>query len=271
MMKISKRFSAFACAVILTMMSTVTFFAQSGYVLDDTALLFDASEKSAIEERMQSVAEATGWQIIVHTSSNGISSDEMESYYNDTYYDSHTEYGEDSVMFVIDDLSQNRIILTHGDAMYYFDDDRMTEIKSELKPYLDSYDMYGATMAFLNTTEEFYTDGKSSDGTYNNVTINDNYEKQKNPLLYTLKHYGVIIGLVSVVIGGLSVLFVFARYKYNGKQGTYDLKQNSTINLTNQFDEFVNKRISVSTTSSNSNSSGGSSSGGSSHGSSGSF
>lgn len=269
MMKITKSLSTMICAVLLVVASTVTFFAQDSYVLADDASIFIDDEAADLESQMDSVASKTGWQIIIHTSENGISSDNMETYYNATYYDGQ-DFADDSVMLVIDMASNNRIILTHGSAMYYFDDSRMTEIKSKMKPYLQDGDMYGASSMFLETTERFYTEGKPGNGSYSNVTINDDYEKQKNPFLYLLTHYGVVIGVIAVAVGGLSVVLVFRRYKNNGKKGTYDLKENSVVHLTDSKDEFLYKNVSsVRIDSSDSSSS--SSSSGSSHGSSGSF
>lgn len=273
MIKITKRLSVLICSIILVAVSSVTFFAQSTYVLADDASIFSQQETTTLSEFMQSIGEETGWQIIVHTSNDNISSDNMETYYNNTYYDGQ-DFEYDSVMLVIDNASNNRIILTHGTAMEYFDDDRMTEIKSRMRPYLSQGDMYNATLEFLNTTEEFYSNGITEDGSYDNVTINENYEKQKNPLLYTLSHYGVIIGVVAVIAGGVSVLIVYLRYKDNGKKGTYDLNANSVVNITDSHDEFLNKTVTVRTDPPPSSDSGSSSSGGgggSSHGSSGSF
>ena len=271
MIKITKRLFAFICSITLVAVSSVAVFAQSTYVLADDASIFSRQETETLGELMQSIGEETGWQIIVHTSNDNISSDNMETYYNNTYYDSQ-DFEYDSVMLVIDNASNNRIILTHCTAMNYFDDYRMSEIKSRMKPYLVQGDMYKATLEFLNTTEEFYGNGISDNGSYDNVTINENYEKQKNPLLYTLSHYGVIIGVVAVIAGGAAVLIVYLRYKDNGKKGTYDLNANSVVNITDSRDEFLNKTVTVRTDpppSSSSGSSGGG--GGSSHGSSGSF
>ena len=61
------------------------------------------------------------------------------------------------------------------------------------------------------------------------------------------------------------------RYKYNGKGGTYNLKENSRINLVDQQDVFLNKHTTYTTINTSSGSSGGSSGGSSSHGGSGAF
>ena len=79
-----------------------------------------------------------------------------------------------------------------------------------------------------------------------------------------LKHYGIIFGIVALVIATIVVLIVAHKYKNSGKEGTYDLRSNSVTNLTERQDIFLTKHVTVTTESSSSSdgSSGGSSSGG---------
>ena len=81
MIKIKKRLSVLICSIILVAVSSVTFFAHSTYVLADDASIFSQQETTTLSELMQSIGEETGWQIIVHTSNDNISSDNMETYY----------------------------------------------------------------------------------------------------------------------------------------------------------------------------------------------
>lgn len=264
MMKYTKRISALVCAVILTFCTSVAVFAQGNYDLIDDAHLFTYEETSEIEQELSDLSAETGWHIVVYTNYNSVESDDMDYEYNN-YYDEQG-FGEDGVLFVIDRGYDNRIIITKGDAMYYFSDERMTDIKSELKPYLVDEDWYGATLKFIECAEDYYTNGvPEGEGT-------TNIYNEENIFIYTLKNYGIIIGIVSVAIAALCVVFVILLYKNNGKQKTYDLKANSNVHLTDKQDIFLNKTVTVHTESSSS-SGGGRSGGGrsSSHGSSGSF
>lgn len=270
--KFSKQITAMFFAVLLALGSVTSAFA-AGYEFNDyyaiadyADILFD-SEIQDLSEKLNDVGAHTGWQIIVHTSTDGVSSSRMESHYNEVY-DSNYNYEENSVMFVIDDSSDNRIILTHGSAMEYFTDERMDEIKSRLKPYLNSGDMYGACVEFADTTLEFYNKGIPANGSYNNI---DN--GTENKFLYVLIHYGWIFAIVAIVAGGAFVGVNVGRYKFNGKSGTYNLKENSSVKLLDKQDVFLHKHTTYTTSSSSSSggSSGGGKSGGSSHGSSGSF
>ncbi len=274
MIKYTKKLSALACAVILVAFSTVTFFASGNeyYSLTDDAHIFTEAQISEFSEKMEAIGQKTGWQIIVHTSLDGIDSYDMDRYYNDEYYDTQS-FEENSVMLVIDVASDNRIILTHGDVVEYFSDERMSVIKSEMKPYLLADDMYQATLTFLETTEEFFDEGADTSGSFDNyVDTTENRLREENKLLYVLKNYGIIMGVVAVVVGGIVVIVVYNKYKNNGKSGTYDLHANSVTNLTEKEDIFMHQTV-TSRTIPRSTSSGGGSSGssGSSHGSSGSF
>lgn len=267
-MKYTKRISALFCAVMLTLCSGIYAFAAS-YTLIDDAMLFDSEQTEILMQEMERIGEKTGWEIVVYTNTNYVDSDDMEYYYNQFYDDNG--FSKDGVIFVIDRGYDNRVINTKGDAMYYFSDERMTGIKSELKPYLVDEDWYGATMKFLEVTESYYDDGKPEGEEFTNVKL---AEKEANPLIYALKHYGIIAGVIGLAAATITVIIIGHRYKNNGKEGTYDLHANSKTNLTDKQDIFLRKSVTVVNESSSSSSDGSShssSGGGSSHGSSGSF
>ncbi len=265
---VKKTFAAF-CAAVLALGTVTGVLAYESYTLCDDAMLFDSGETQKLEEMMQNLGQKTGWEIVVYTNTNFVDSDDMEYYYND-YYDSEG-FSDDCVMLVFDTGYDNRIINTYGDAMYYFSDERMDEIKSDMKPYLDSGDWYSATVQFLETTEEYFEQGKPDGDSFSNIKINESEKKAENPLLYVLSEYWIIFIVISLVAGASSVVFVYLRYKNHGKQGTYDLKSNSVTTLNNREDVFLFKNVTVVNESTNSGGSSGGSNRGSSHGSSGSF
>lgn len=258
MMKLTKRISSLVCAVVLTLCTSVAVLAQGSYNLIDDANLFSSEQTSEIQQKLYDLSEKTDWNIVVYTNNNYVESYDMDYEYND-YYDSQN-FGENGVLFVIDRGYDNRIIITKGEAMYYFSDERMDAVKSEMKPYLIAEDWYGATLKFIECTDDYFTSGEGT----SNIHI------EENIVIYVIKNYGIVIGLVSLGVAALSVVFVFLRYKNNGKKGTYDLKSNSNVNLTDRQDIFLHKTVTVHTDADH-DSHGGGSSGGSSHGSSGSF
>lgn len=129
------------------------------FALIDDANLFDDTQYASLCEKLSSVGSQTGWQIAVVTTDYGISSSRMDSYYNDLY-DNNREYFEaDSALFVIDNASSNRLILTHGTAEMYFTDERLSDMKSALKPSLSSGDMETAVEIFADKNLEYFEEG----------------------------------------------------------------------------------------------------------------
>lgn len=277
------KISAIAATALLLSVSAAPVLAATNYsqnyALIDEAKLFDAAGSEQLSATLEKTGRETGWQVSVFTTSYNISADQMDSYYNN-YYDNHREwFTTDSAMLIIDTGSNNRYILTHGSAEAYFTDERMTQIKSEMKPYLNDNDMLGAAKTFAAVNAEFYRSGIPENGGHSNhvdgVDPNkaaEEQEKKNNKLGYVLSHYGWIFGLVALAAGGIFAGVNVGRYKYNGKGGTYNLKENSRMNLVDQQDVFVNKHTTFTTINTSSGSSGGSSGGGSSsHGGSGAF
>lgn len=264
-MRCIKRFSAILCVIVMLACSIAVSAAQP--VLVDLASIFDESQSEAITDKLEALSSKTGWSIVVYTSLNGVDADDMDYYYNELY-DSQN-YGEDGVMFVIDKESNNRIIITKGEAMYYFSDERMDEIKSELRPYLVDDDYFGAVNTFIDVTEQYYDSGKPSGDDFSNIYYSQG--KDKSFLGYVKTYLWAFIA-VPLVSGAIAVIIVVFRYKNNGKSNTYDLHQNSTLSLTEKQDVFLTKHISVTRIPDNNNRSGGSSGRSTStHGSSGSF
>ena len=198
----------------------------------------------------------------------------MDSHYNKLYDNNRNYFESDCVMFVIDNASGNRIILTHGETESYFSDQRMNEMKSALKPYLQSGDMLNACYTFADKTQEFYDAGIPSNGSYDNhvegTETADQKLKRENKFLYVLTKWGWLMGLIALAAGGIFAGVNVGRYKFNGKSGTYNLKENSSMKLLDSQDQFLHKST-TSTVISSGSSSSGSSGGSSSHGSSGSF
>ena len=271
-MNYTKRISAFLCAFLLIVCSGICVSAESKSKLIDDAGLFTSSEQTEIEARLEEVSDKTGWDVIVYTNFNGVKSDETEDYYN-RYYDNH-DFGKGSdrsgVMFTIDMGSEKRQITTKGEAMYYFGNDRLSRLKNDIVSNINSREYKEAVLVFVEYTEEFFDSGKADDADLDNIKL---AEKEANPLLYALKHYGIIAGAIALVVATITVVSVGHRYKHNGKQGTYDLKSNSVTNLTASNDIFLNKTVTVTVDRDDDDrdSSSSSSSSSSSHGGGGSF
>lgn len=268
MITLSKRISILFCAVIMLVCSTSVAFAESTQKLIDDAGLLTSSEQADIVQKMTGQSKETGWDFVVYTNYNGVSKEKMERYTNE-YYDKHN-FGigdkKSGVLLNIDMGSRELYMITKGDAMYYFSDSRNDEILDDIQACMKSKNYNKAVNDFVDLSYKYYCQGILKGDSNNNVKINQKYD---NPVVYSLLHYGIIAIIVGAVVGFVIALIINRKYKHNGKEGTYDLHQNSVTNLNVSNDTFITKSVSVrtiETSSSSSSSSGGGGGGGSSHG-----
>lgn len=253
-MKCTKRVSALLCAVALMLCTSFGVLAQASGVLIDDADLFSAEEESALQDSLNALSAETGWMAVINTNYDGYDADSIKPHTNRFYADN---YGKTTagVMLTIDMEGRAVDFRSKGDAMYYFSDRRVDAILDDVQAYLKEAQYLDAANAFIEYSSEYYNAGIPEGESNENIDIQ---EKEDNALLYTLKHYGIIFGVISLAVGAVVVLIVAKKYKNFGKEGTYDLKSNSSLRLNDRQDVFVTKRVTV-TTDSDSYSSGGSS------------
>lgn len=259
MMKYTKQISALFCAAMLMLCTTVCVFAQASGVITDNAELFTESEKVELQSQLDALSEKTGWMAVIYTNYDGYDADNIKPHTNRYYADN---YGKTTagVMLTIDMEGRAVDFRTKGDAMYYFSDNRVDTILDDVQGCLKEGLYYDAATLFISYSSHYYDDGIPEGESNENIDIQ---EKEDNALLYVLRHYGIIFGVVALVTATIVVFVVAHKYKNNGKEGTYDLRSNSVTNLTERQDIFLTKHVTVTTESS---SSGGSSSGSSSGG-----
>ena len=191
--------------------------------------------------KMQEAGKKTGWQFIIYTTDQGVSSEKIESCADNFY--KNGSFQKNAILLVIDSKSNTRIIRNKGEVKDYFahDDSRMESIISEMKPYLNSGDMYGASKAFVSKSVDIYSMGKT------------------NILLISLKKIGPFAGIAGVIIAVVFFFITKSRYKNMGKSGTYDLASNSKVDLDEVEDTFVTQHTTVRTIKSDNDSGSGSS------------
>ena len=143
-------------------------YGDENYALIDEANIFTDEQMTSLCDKLSAAGSKTDWQLAVVTTNDNVSSSRMDKYYNNYYDNNRNVFEADCVMFVIDNASSNRIILTHGTAESYFTDERLTEMKSALKPSLASGDMVSAVQIFADTSVSFYEQGIPSDGHHSN-------------------------------------------------------------------------------------------------------
>ena len=242
-----KKASVCVCAALLALMliaaSLMTAFADIQSHMDDTAAVFTNPEQySSIESKLEQSSEKTGWNILVYTINKGVSGDELTRCATD--YVKSNGLTDNALLLIIDKKSNKMRALTQGKVDAYFDKtDRLDDMMDNIKPYKDSGDYSGAAKKFADEAVAVYEMGKP-------ILI-----------LESLKHFGVIAGLIGVAAGVAFFFFTKSRYKNMGKSGTYDLAANSSANLDDVEDTFVTQHTTVRTIQKDNNSGSGSSGG----------
>ena len=215
---------------------------ESTHALTDSAKKFgDDAKREELLTKMQEAGKKTGWQFIIYTTDQGVSSEKIESCADNFY--KNGSFQKNAILLVIDSKSNTMIIRNKGEVKDYFahDDSRMESIISEMKPYLNSGDMYGASKAFVSKSVDIYSMGKT------------------NILLISLKKIGPFAGIAGVIIAVVFFFITKSRYKNMGKSGTYDLASNSKVDLDEVEDTFVTQHTTVRTIKSDNDSGSGSS------------
>lgn len=274
MIKSIIKISSVATALIIMLCSTLTVSAECYDKLVDGADIFTELEETAIENELNKLTKETGWDCIIHTNTNDIESYDMEDYCNDYYTDNNYGIGADydGVFLTIDMASREMYVITQGmDAMYHFNDERMDDMLDSIQACLAEGSYYSAANTFTNYIKKYHSMGKPSGGTFSNVELaEDTAAKRENPILYVITHFGIFILLIAAIVCTISVIFIKHRYKNNGTENIYNLKENHNMYLTTINDVFIDKHVSVhvvsSSSSSGGRSGGGGGGGGRSHG-----
>ncbi len=128
--------------------------------LKDNAKLFSAEQTEQLQQQLDTASAQTGWQFIIHTSEDNVASEDMQTTY-DNYFASHP-FAFDSIMLVIDNASNNRIILSYGDVPDYFNDggERYNAIIDAMRPSLSSGDLFRASEIFIEKASAVHDMGK---------------------------------------------------------------------------------------------------------------
>ena len=253
MMNVTKRLSAMFAAMIMVFCTPLLVFAAGQTELRDDAGLFTSEEETQLQSELDTFVQKTGWVAVIYTNNEGKTEDNIKPFANRYYAD---KYGKTTagVMLTIDMEGRGYYFLTKGDAMQYFSDDRVDEVREDVEYNLRNSNYYDAAKSFISYVNQDYDLGIPEGESNENIDIQ---EKEDNKLLYVVKHYGIFIAGGSIIVAVIVVVVVKSRYKHNGKAGTYDLKKNSKTMLTDKQDIFLTKHVSVTRIQHDSDSSGG--------------
>ena len=132
---------------------------KSGALKDD-ALVFTAAQSTELRQKLDEASRETDWQLIIHTSKDGVTADNAAEHYNNYYAD--RDFADDAIMLAIDNTSGEHVILSYGTAMRYFQNgsENYQTLISAVKPYLDNGEIYEASKVFIDRVVAIHQAGE---------------------------------------------------------------------------------------------------------------
>lgn len=207
--------------------------AQLGNVYDDAGLLSE-SEMLAVDEKIVSIMEETGWNVYAVTTNDA--GGKSATAYADDFFDAHSPEQEDGVAVLIDMDNREITISTCGEAIRYLTDGRIEETLDEA--YYDVSDgAYGdCLMTMLDGVDYAYDAGIPS-GQYN-------YDIQTGEVsVYRSITWVEALGAagLAVAVGVIIYVVVVGRYRLKFGAYQYDFRDNSNVALREKEDRFVHE------------------------------
>ncbi len=161
-MKLNKVFSAILAAVMCIAFSASNVCAENADKVVDNACILSDSEEQKLEEKMLGIVDKYGYDIAVVTIESTDGKSMMA--YADDYYD-YNYYGEDGLMLLYNNSTNEAYITTDGKGIRAFTDNGIQNVGKEVRPYLNSDDYYKAFDSFADVAEKYIsyyeTNGKA--------------------------------------------------------------------------------------------------------------
>ena len=207
--------------------------AQVGNVYDDAGLLTD-SERQALDEKITSLSEETGWNIYAVTTEDARGKTAMA--YADDFFDEHSPDQEDGVALLIDMDNREIVLSTCGIAIRYLTDARIDAILDDAYNDVSAGDYADCLNTMLDGVARYYDAGIPS-GQYNYDT-----ETGRVSVYRSIEPMELVIAIILAVGSGVSVyLFVAARYRLKFETYHYPSRENSDVSLKVREDRFINQ------------------------------
>ncbi len=201
----------------------------------DEASLFTTSEVEQLESSVSALREKMNMDVVIVTTDDAQGKSARE--FADDYYDEN-DFGDSGVLFLIDMDNREIYIATIGMMINYLTDDRIEEILDMAFEGVSTGDYYDSAASFLRGVEEFFDEGI--------VSNQYQYDEETGEIVRyrSLEMYEIILA-VAIALGAGGAFYGINVYRYRGKSGRYKfpVRQNSSIQLTNQQDRFINRTI----------------------------
>ncbi len=238
--------------------------------IDDKASIYTSSQITSLEKIQTELAEKTGWNIAVVTTTTGFGENNSKRAHNYCHEYYVNTFGQDSsgVVFLIDlDI---RTIYAHGDARDILTLSRLDNILDKTEEYYFDYDDVGNLETFYSQVLYYYNAGKPSQNggvTYNgNNSYTVNTGSSGNDVTGTRLLIAFGFGLAAAII---SIVVIVSKYKFHHKPTANNYMNKNSLNMYIRKDNYVREYTTRTRIHDDSSSSGGGSSGGHSHHSSG--
>ena len=207
-------------------------------ILYDGADLFSASEESSLLSRGQALADLSGWDVRMVTTSDAGGRSAQE-YLEDFYMDHYRQ--DDGVAFLIDMDNRELYISTSGEAIYYLTDDRLDRLLDAAYGYVSDGRYAHGMSAMAEGTITAYRQGiDSSTYTYNTDTGEIVYYEPPKQITPGEGLFAALVGLMTSLGIGTSIT---ARYRMKTGKYQFNLKKNSKLNLSLSNDRLVNRYV----------------------------
>lgn len=233
---IRRLFAVISAAIIsVTLLAVPVSAAKS--VIDDMAGLYSEKELKELNKTQQEIADLTGWNIAVVTSSVGLGEDGKNAMrFAEDYYDNTFGSDSSSVVYLID--LDYRHFAMDGTVLDYFNSSRLDKMIKDCEKKYFAYDDVGNLESFYYHLKKNYNAGtvsrdadigKKGDGFVPADGISGSYD-------VTMLIGGMFAGIIAAIIG---IAIVLGRYKMHHAPTANCYLNGNNINFYNRTDRFV--------------------------------
>lgn len=223
-------------ALLFWMVTAVGVQAAEGQVLDDAGML-EVSEAEALQERLNEMEEASGWEAYIFTTEDAGGSTTMS--YGEKRFDEVAQ-GMDGVAFVIDMDNREIAVVTFGEAVRYLTDDRIDEILDKAYERVSEEEYYGCLETMVSMSMNAYNAGiPGGQYNYDEETGKRDYAEENSLSLAEL-----LVSLLAAAAAGIGFFFsVKGKYQLHFGQYRYNYHENASLRLGGKEDRMVNRIV----------------------------
>lgn len=253
-----RKISAFIIALIFAFAFSISAFAYSDVLIDDSASLFSEGDKTAIDALAYDFASENKFLVAVVTTDNAMGKSAME--YADDYYDSlmfENGWSEDGMLFLIDMDNREIYVSCAGLCIDEYSDYELNSIVDSGYSYVADGEYADCIIAMISEADNFaknpsggdsyyYGNGEwvpADDGYYaeDNYYYSDDVYYEPQPKSFKISHVFIYI-IIGLAVGGITVMVVKSNYKNTGKGDEFNADDIS-LELTASNDNVISKNV----------------------------